>query len=403
MSTPRALWSQLNASDQRHICIVTETYPPEVNGVAMTLAHLVEGLRMQGYAVSIVRPRRQPSESSSDSDDPQVTVVPGLPLPGYKGVHVGLPAPGLLQGCWTQHRPDVVYVATEGPLGWSAVHIAQRLRIPVLSGFHTNFHSYAKHYRLGWLQPLIFHYLCKFHNRTQGTLVPSVDLRNCLQAVGLHNVSVLGRGVDCQLFTPERRCAALRRMWSVSDNDLAVLYVGRVAPEKNLGLAVAAYRAMQQYSASMKFVVVGDGPLRAALQNAHPDLIFCGVHTGEQLAKHYASADVLLFPSETETFGNVTLEAMASGLVVVAYDYAAAHMHVTHGESGVLVPYGEPQAFIDTAVTLACEPRSLDKIRQQARAYVTSVDWQCVVERFITLLTGALGESQFAPVSVLTR
>jgi glycosyltransferase involved in cell wall biosynthesis len=112
---------------------------------------------------------------------------------------------------------------------------------------------------------------------------------------------------------------------------------------------------------------------------------------------------VLLFPSETETFGNVTLEAMASGLVVVAYDYAAAHMHVTHGESGVLVPYGEPQAFIDTGVTLACEPQSLDKIRQQARAYVTSVDWQCVVERFVTLLTGALGESQPAPVSVLTR
>ena len=403
MSMTRAIWSQPNASDQRHICIVTETYPPEVNGVAMTLAHLVEGLRTQGHAVSVVRPRRQPSDSSSDSGDPKVTVVPGLPLPGYKGVHVGLPAPGLLQGCWTQHRPDVVYVATEGPLGWSAVRTAQRLRIPILSGFHTNFHSYARHYRLGWLQPLIFHYLCKFHNRTQGTLVPSVDLRDRLQAVGLHNVSVLGRGVDCQLFTPERRCMALRRTWGVAEHDLAVLYVGRVAPEKNLGLAVAAYRAMQRCNASVKFVVVGDGPLRATLQKAHPDLVFCGVHTGAQLAQHYASADVFLFPSETETFGNVTLEAMASGLVVVAYNYAAAHMHVTHGETGVLVPYGEPQAFIDTAVTLACEPQSLDQMRQQARAYVTSVDWQCVVERFVTLLTGALGESHTAPVSVLTR
>jgi glycosyltransferase involved in cell wall biosynthesis len=127
------------------------------------------------------------------------------------------------------------------------------------------------------------------------------------------------------------------------------------------------------------------------------------MQTGEQLARHYASADVFLFPSETETFGNVTLEAMASGLVVVAYNYAAAHMHVTHGETGVLVPYGEPQAFIDAAVTLACEPRSLDQIRQQARAYATSVDWQCVVERFVTLLTGAPGERHTAPVSALTR
>ena len=402
MDATRALWSQLNASDQRHICIVTETYPPEVNGVAMTLAHLVKGLHVQGHVVSVARPRQQPSDSPSDRGDPTVTVVRGLPLPGYKGVHVGWPACGLLQGCWTQHRPDVVYVATEGPLGWSAVHTAQRLRIPVLSGFHTNFHSYARHYRLGWLQPLIFHYLRRFHNRTRGTLVPSIDLRDHLQAAGVNNVNVLGRGVDSRLFTPERRCGALRQTWGASESDLAMLYVGRIAPEKNLGLAVAAYRAMQRCGASVKFIVVGDGPLRAPLQNAHPDLIFCGVQTGEQLARHYASADVFLFPSETETFGNVTLEAMASGLGVVAYNYAAAYMHMTHGETGVLVPYGEPQAFVDAAVQLARAPQLLDTIRQQARAYAASLDWQCVVEKFVTLLTGVLGESHTAPASALT-
>jgi glycosyltransferase involved in cell wall biosynthesis len=160
---------------------------------------------------------------------------------------------------------------------------------------------------------------------------------------------------------------------------------------------------MQQYSAAMKFIVVGDGPLRAPLHKAHPDLIFCGVHTGEQLARHYASADVFLFPSETETFGNVTLEAMASGLVVVAYNYAAAHMHVRHGETGVLVPYGEPQAFVDAAVQLARAPQSLHKMRQQARAYVTSLDWQSVVERFVMLLTRTPGENRTTPALVLTH
>jgi glycosyltransferase involved in cell wall biosynthesis len=153
----------------------------------------------------------------------------------------------------------------------------------------------------------------------------------------------------------------------------------------------------------MKFIVVGDGPLRATLQKAHPDLIFCGIRTGEQLARHYASADVFLFPSETETFGNVTLEAMASGLVVVAYNYAAAHMHIQHGETGILVPYGEPQAFVDAAVQLARAPQSLDQIRRQARAYVASLDWQSVVDRFATLLTGRLGESHAAPTPALTR
>ena len=402
MYAPHSLWSQPDASEPRHICIVTETYPPEVNGVAMTLARLVEGLRTQGHAVSVVRPRQRCSESPGGSDGPTVTMVRGLPLPGYTGARVGWPARGLLHDCWAHHRPDVVYVATEGPLGWSAVRAARRLQIPVFSGFHTNFHSYSRHYRLGWLQPLIFHYLRVFHRRTRGTLVPNVDLRDHLQAVGLNNVSVLGRGVDSQLYTPARRCEALRRTWGVAENDLAVLYVGRVAPEKNLGLAVAAYRVMQQCSAAMKFIVVGDGPLRATLQKAHPDLLFCGVRTGEQLARHYASADVFLFPSETETFGNVTLEAMASGLVVVAYNYAAAHMHIRHGETGVLVPYGEPQAFVDAAVQLACAPQPLGPMRQQARAYAASLDWQCVVERFVTLLNGTPGESHAAPTLALT-
>ena len=396
MSTMQPTASQYRTAPQRHICVVTETYPPEINGVALTLAHLVEGLLAQGHMVSVVRPHQKTAERRSGSHHFKVTLVPGLPLPGYKGLHVGLPVGRVLRGSWTQHRPDVVYVATEGPLGWSAVRAAQRLGIPVFSGFHTNFHSYSRHYHAGWLQLLIFRYLCRFHNRTISTFVPSGDLSARLQANGFKNVSVLGRGVDNQLFTPERRCAALREAWGVAEDDLAVLYVGRVAPEKNLGLAIEAYRAMQRSSDAVKCVIVGDGPLRATLQKDHPDLIFCGVHTGVQLAKHYASADVFLFPSETETFGNVTLEAMASGLVVVAYNYAAAHMHITHGETGVLVPYRNANAFIDAAARLARQPQSLPRIRRQARAYVAALDWQGVVKQFETLLTDVSREGQTA-------
>ncbi|MGE0679471.1 MAG: glycosyltransferase family 4 protein [Candidatus Binatia bacterium] len=388
---------QHTAATQRYICFVTETYLPEVNGVALTLAHLVKGLRAQGHEVSLVHPYRRTSERLGGGCDTQVTFVRGLPLPGYKGLQFGLPASGLLRRSWTQHRPDVVYVATEGPLGWSAVRAARRLGIPIFSGFHTNFHSYSRYYRASWSQNAIFRYLRRFHNRTTGTLVPNVDLRDRLQAFGFNNVSVLGRGVDSQLFTPERRCAALRRQWGAADNDLVVLYVGRVAPEKNLGLALEAYRTMQRCSDSVKCVVVGEGPLSVALQKEQTDLIFCGVHTGAQLAKHYASADAFLFPSETETFGNVTLEAMASGLVVVAYDYAAAKMHITHGETGMLAPYGDAKAFVDLAAKLAREPQSFHKIRQQAREYVISIDWRRIVESFAALLTGVYGQSRVAP------
>lgn len=282
----------------------------------------------------------------------------------------------------------MVYVATEGPLGWSAVRLARRLGIPVFSGFHTNFHSYARHYRVGWLRPLILRYLHRFHNRTTGTLVANVELRDHLQAMGVHNVRLLGRGVDSQLFTPARRCAALRAEWGVAPAELVVLYVGRLAPEKNLGLAIEAYRAMQRRGNARRFVLVGDGPLQAALRKKHPDLIFCGLCTGEELARRYASADVFLFASETETFGNVTLEAMASGLGVVAYDYAAARMHMRQDKTGVLVPYGDAPSFVDAAVRIAQQPQSLQRIRRQARDYAMALDWQHIVNRFAALLTG---------------
>jgi glycosyltransferase involved in cell wall biosynthesis len=393
-------WAGQDAASQRHICIVTETYPPEVNGVALTLANLVKGLRLQGHVVSLVRPRQKSFDGPGCSYDHPVTLVPALPLPRYRELNVGFPAGGVLRRRWMQRRPDVVYVATEGPLGWSAVRAAWRLRIPVFSGFHTNFHSYSRHYHLGWLHSLILRYLCMFHNRTVGTVVATVDLRDRLQALGIKNVSVVGRGVDSRLFSPQRRSAALRRMWRASDNDLVVLYVGRVAPEKNLGLAIESYRAMQRVNKTVRFVIVGDGPLRTALQKNYADLIFCGVHKGEELAKRYASADVFLFPSETETFGNVTLEAMASGLVVVAYDYAAARMHITDGETGVLVPYGQPMAFVGAAAKLAREAQSLAKIRRQAREHAATLDWPHVVERFAGILMGALQQDYIASAEV---
>ncbi|HVO94159.1 MAG TPA: glycosyltransferase family 1 protein [Terriglobales bacterium] len=380
--------SPTDTARRRHFCIVTETFSPEINGVALTLSHLIAGLRKLGHTVSIVRPRQQGLDGFGRSYDPRVTLVHSLPLPGYRGLHIGLPAGSALRRCWSGHRPDAVYVATQGPLGWSAVRVARRLRIPLFSGFHTNFDNYAKHYHAGWLCPLILRYLRKFHNCTAGTIVPNTDLRNRLRALGLGNVAVLGRGVDSRLFAPQKRSAALRRQWRAADSDLVALYVGRLAAEKNLSLAVEAYRAMQRVNRAVKFVLVGDGPLRAALQKHHPDLIFSGVQSGEQLARHYASADVFLFPSETETFGNVTLEAMASGLVVVAYDYAAAHLHVRDGATGVLASRGDAAAFVAGAVELAGMPQSLAGMRRQARLHAMSVDWDLVVSRFAALLCG---------------
>jgi glycosyltransferase involved in cell wall biosynthesis len=276
----------------------------------------------------------------------------------------------------------VVYVATEGPLGWSAVRTARLLGIPVRGGFHTNFHTYARHYHAGWLRQGIVRYLRSFHNRTDGTLVPTAELGDQLRAAGFQNLTVLGRGVDGRLFTPARRSAALRRAWGASESDVVALYVGRLAPEKNVELAVRAYRAMREAGGAVRFVMVGDGPSSGALREALPDVVFAGVMTGELLAEHYASADVFLFPSSTETFGNVTLEAMASGLVVVAYDYAAARAHIEPGRSGVLVPYRDADAFVAAAVALAGSPARRLEMRARVRETVTHLHWDHVVARF---------------------
>jgi len=373
-----------------HICVVTETYPPEVNGVALTLGHLVNGMIARGHSVSIVRPRQQAIDRFGAGAG--VTLVGGLPLPGYKGLQFGLPSGALLQQLWMRRRPDAVYVATEGPLGWSAVRVARRLAIPAFSGFHTNFHSYSRHYGVGWLCGFVFGYLRRFHNRSTGTIVPGFELRDRLQALGFRNVNYLGRGVDSRLFDPGKRSAELRRRWGVGECELALLYVGRIAGEKNLPLAIGAYQRVRQSADGAKFIVVGDGPMYAELRARHRDVIFCGMLTGEALAAHYASADVFLFPSETETFGNVTLEAMASGLAVIAFDYAAARWHIVNGETGVLVPFADSNAFLDAAENLSRDPDHAREIGRRAREYAASLGWERVVERFEMLLTGRASE-----------
>ncbi len=206
--------SQTAHLDPQHFCIVTETYPPEINGVALTLENLVKGLLARGHAVSVVHPRQRAQRNSNGVEvAPCSEDIPvrGLPLPGYDGLQFGMFSGRLLRQTWTRHPPAAVYVATEGPLGWSAVHTARQLGIPCVSGFHTNFHQYCKHYGVGRLQPLALRYLRWFHNQTENTLVSNEELRARLQDAGFNSVSILERGVDSELFTPQRRCTELRR------------------------------------------------------------------------------------------------------------------------------------------------------------------------------------------------
>lgn len=362
-----------------NVAIVTETYPPEVNGVAMTLGRLAEGLVARGHRVCIVRPRQRHESAAASADQ---LLVAGLPIPRYPQLRFGLPAPRRLCSAWLQLLPDVIHIATEGPLGMSALSVARQLAIPVLSTFHTNFHSYSHHYGIGWLQSGIEAYLRWFHNRTAATLVPTSSLAAELTARGFRNVGLLSRGVDTTLFHPGRRSDSLRASWGAGPNDLVVLIVGRLAPEKNLGLALETFAALRQRRPEARLVIVGDGPLLATLARRHPDYRFTGVKLGEELAAHYASADLFLFPSLTETYGNVVCEALASGLPVVAFASAAAASLVIPGRNGICVPPGDSQAFVTAACHLAEELRDDPSRRAICAASVSHLDWQHIYGRY---------------------
>jgi glycosyltransferase involved in cell wall biosynthesis len=378
--------------DSKRIAVVTETWPPEVNGVAMTLKRLVDGLALR-HRVELVRPR-QDHEYQGDVANVEHVLVTGLPLPGYRGLRLGLPSTALLHGRWRARRPDLVHVVTEGPLGAGAIRVARQLAIPVTSDFHTNFHHYSRHYGLGWLRPLVGGYLRRLHNRCDRTLVPSESLRRELDADGYRNLAVVGRGVDTGLFNPARRSLELRRSWDVLDDEPVVLYVGRVAAEKNLRLANRAFQRIREYQPDARMVWVGDGPERRRLEKALPGHVFVGMKRGEDLARHYASGDIFLMPSLTETFGNTVLEAMASGLAVLAYHYAAAEIHIRSGENGMTVPAGDARAYLKAAESLAVSLEQTREMGRRAHEDVRAVTWERISAQFEAMLLSAIEAGQ---------
>jgi len=372
------------------IAVVTETWPPEVNGVAMTLAKLVQGLSHRNHDVQLIRPRQTKTDSPMSDSSLEEVLMRGMPIPRYPELKLGLPSKKTLVKTWTLRRPDVVHIATEGPLGWSALQAAKVLKLPVTSDFRTNFQSYSKHYGVGWLRKPIVAYLRKFHNATACTMVPTRELMRTLSQNGFAKLKVVSRGVDTKLFNISKRDTSLRSSWGATDDTKVLISVGRMAPEKNLDQVLKTYEALKVTGLAFKLVMVGDGPLKEQFQKRYPEIIFPGMLSQSNLAAYYASSDLFIFPSQTETFGNVTLEALASGIPVLAFDCAAARDWVQTGVNGWLVAENNPEGFAAQAVTIFNSKDLLGQITQSTRQQVVHLDWDQIAEQVESVFWDAI-------------
>jgi glycosyltransferase involved in cell wall biosynthesis len=375
------------------ITIVTETYFPQVNGVSRTLGELVRHLIGHGDSVQVVHP----DYGVAIEGDGETHAVRAVRLPFYKELYLPLPPFRDVHRAIVDFRPDLLHIATEATLGLSVLGLARRRRLEVVSSFHTNFDQYSRHYRVGWARGVIGAYLRWFHNRTRETYVPSQATIRELEAMGFERLVLWKRGVDAEMFRPDRPGRQeVRRAMGWSPEDLVIAYVSRIAPEKNVDYLADALSIVAARRPDARILMVGDGPSRASLERRlGPGVRFAGYRSGQDLANHYAAADLFAFSSLTETFGNVVLEAMASGLPVVALRSGGVGETVRPGETGLLVePSEPPDRMADALLSLIDRPDKRLRMARAARRYAESQSWDAIMgglrERYLSVVEEGL-------------
>ncbi len=380
------------------VTLVTETYAPQVNGVSRTLGQLVRVLRASGDVVQLIHP-----DYGEPREAPHDLLVRSMRMPFYRELLVPLPPFGSVRRAIDAFQPDLIHIATEATLGLAALNHASSSSIPVVSSFHTNFDQYTNHYGVGGLKGLIWRYLRWFHNRTLETYVPSRTTIGELEGKGFERLVLWARGVDARLFRPDRpRREAIRTSLGFGPDHVVIGHVSRIAVEKNVTYLGHALAMVVKQRPLARLLIVGDGPARPELEATLGEgARFVGYRSGEDLADHYAAADLFAFASLTETFGNVILEAMASALPVVAIRSGGPSDIVIDGETGRLIaPDQPPETFARALVELIDDPLRRKQMSEQARKHATSQSWEAIMKGLRERYAMLVSESPTAPLPV---
>jgi phosphatidylinositol alpha 1,6-mannosyltransferase len=371
------------------VLFCTDTYPPQVNGVSVVTALSAAGLVARGWECAVVAPKYPAEEADvfAEKASYDVLSIPSLPFPYYRDVRLSAPGYPAVLRLARRFRPDLIHSETEFVIGRVGQLVGATLRIPIVSSYHTDFSRYTTEYGIGWLRKPVMAYLARFHRRSLRTYTPSAPSKTDLLNSGVRDVEVWGRGVDINTYAPRHRSEELRAKLGLGDR-FAFLYVGRLAPEKNAETIVEAYaKAITMLPPdSTRLVIAGAGPREAAVRASAPaGTIFLGyLDRQRELPALYASADAFLFASLTETLGLVVLEAMASGLPVIAAPSGGVADHLRTGVNGIEYPPSDATAMASAMVSLATDPAKRKTLSEGARRTAEALSWDHELDRLDT-------------------
>jgi len=369
------------------VALFTDTFLPDVNGVARTLGRWAEYLEKNGASCRVFAPHSD-NENGSDYNNTMVERFYSIPFLLYPECKLAIPNPILIKRALKEFKPDLIHVATPFNLGLYGLHYAKKHNIPIVASYHTHFDQYLQYYKIQWVESMLWKYMTWFHQACRKVYVPSESTLKHLEHKGFHGLEVWSRGVDVSRFHPEVDRAAVLRRYGVSEEDFVLLYVGRLAPEKSADVALEAFsRLPERIREKAKFIVAGDGPLFKEYTETYygnPSLVFPGFVQGQELSELYAAADLFVFPSATETFGNVVLEAMASGTAVIGAAAGGVSDTVRHGRNGLLCRPGDAGDFMQAICSLHDDPSLRASLAAGGRQHALQQSWDSIFSRLLS-------------------
>ena len=362
----------MQPSDLR-IALFSGNYNYVRDGANQALNRLVgyllkEGAQVRIYSPTVAEPAFEPTGD--------LVSLPSVAIPGRPEYRVGLGLNRRVRRDLEEFKPNVVHISAPDIVGHRAVSWARRRKIPAVASVHTRFETYLAYYRLQWLEPLVRMLLRRLYRRSEALMVPAESTAAVLRAQRMNReIAIWSRGIDRSQFNPERRDMAWRRSLGIADEELVVCFLGRIVIEKGLDVFADAIHAFAACGLKHRVLVIGEGPARPWFELQLPRAIFLGQQTGADLARALASSDVLLNPSVTEAFGNVTLEAMACGLPVVAAEATGATNLVRDGETGTLVDPCDLDGFAGALEAYARDPDLRRRHGESGLAFARTMDW----------------------------